>query len=296
MTVSVIVPSYNGKHRIHRTLDALSNQSTKDFETILVIDGSTDDTLATLKARRDFTSLRIIEQSNQGRAATRNAGAKVATGDILVFADDDMKPGKDFIESHLAHHKQRPNSVLVGSQIESLDEMETDIQRYKASRSRKWMHEIQQDHEGRLKSPFITAANFSISKRLFDELDGFDSALTDAEDRDLAIRCFKQGVPIYFNAEIISWHLDKISARSYAGRLKEYAQATKILEQKHPDYLKQEQPNGSGFKLFIYQLAAAPFWLWLIDRFNVFRLAPKALRFRTYDVIFTGVYLQSKNR
>ena len=44
MTVSVVIPSYNGAHRIHRTLDALVDQTHLPEEVIVVIDGSTDDT------------------------------------------------------------------------------------------------------------------------------------------------------------------------------------------------------------------------------------------------------------
>lgn len=294
MKASVIIPTYNGRDRIGRTLDALGAQSMKEFETIVVIDGSSDDTLVVLKSRKDYDMLRIVEQENQGRAGSRNSGAALAIGQILAFCDDDMRPNPEWVERHLAHHDHHHDSVLVGGQMEDYNEMGSDIQRYKAHLSRKWTALVHTEENGTMKAPFITAANFSISKSLFEKLGGFDDAFTDAEDRDLAIRCKKQNISIYFDPLNVGWHLDRITAKRYSNRLKEYHKATEQLKQKHPGYfetLKEGPPNG--LKKMVYLFCSLNLWIWIIDHFNLLRVVPRKLRYRFYDFCFTGVFIRS---
>jgi glycosyltransferase involved in cell wall biosynthesis len=86
LTISVIVPTYNGAHRILNVLRALEDQKVNDFELIVAIDGSNDDTLTVLNnSNFSFKNFRIIEQPNKGRASIRNLGAKNADGDLLIF-------------------------------------------------------------------------------------------------------------------------------------------------------------------------------------------------------------------
>jgi glycosyltransferase involved in cell wall biosynthesis len=83
-SISVVVPTYNGAHKVQNALRALSQQSLLPNEIIVVIDGSTDQTGE--KIHWEFIKsgqfqalaqvLCIIEQPNGGRAASRNRGAK----------------------------------------------------------------------------------------------------------------------------------------------------------------------------------------------------------------------------
>src|SRR6185369_7237614 len=92
MKASVIIPTYNGAKKIAVTLDALCKQTAEDFETIVVIDGSTDNTL---EVAQQFSSklqeLRIIQRPNGGRAVARNTGAAEAKTGVLIFFDDDVE-------------------------------------------------------------------------------------------------------------------------------------------------------------------------------------------------------------
>ncbi len=85
--VSIIIPAYNSAATIGETLRSLDAQEYRDFETIVVDDGSQDNTAAIVE--RDFPSVRVLRQANGGPAAARNAGARQATGDWLAFLDAD---------------------------------------------------------------------------------------------------------------------------------------------------------------------------------------------------------------
>ena len=94
MKFSVIVPVYNCERYLKRCIKSILNQTYKNFELILINDGSID---RSIEICREAASLDnrviIIEQENQGPGAARNNGIKNATGDFIVFIDSD-----DYIE------------------------------------------------------------------------------------------------------------------------------------------------------------------------------------------------------
>lgn len=86
MSLSLIIPTYNGAHKIVNLLDSLKEQTLQPNEIIIVIDGSTDNTIEVLQTYKQFfTNLTIIEQENQGRACVRNNGAKIAKSDYYNY-------------------------------------------------------------------------------------------------------------------------------------------------------------------------------------------------------------------
>jgi glycosyltransferase involved in cell wall biosynthesis len=145
LTISVIVPTYNGAHRILNVLRALEDQKVNDFELIVAIDGSNDDTLTVLNnSNFSFKNFRIIEQPNKGRASIRNLGAKNADGDLLIFYDDDMRPASDSVAKHLDFHRKYENCLCGGIQLEQEQMCRTDIQKYKRHLSFKWTAKYKQ--------------------------------------------------------------------------------------------------------------------------------------------------------
>ena len=87
MLFSIIIPAYNRRDLLRRTLDSVRAQTFTDFETIVVDDGSTDGTAEFLA--RQAGKVRVIQQGNSGPGAARNAGAAAAAGKYLAFLDSD---------------------------------------------------------------------------------------------------------------------------------------------------------------------------------------------------------------
>ena len=299
MTISVIIPTYNGAHKVVNALAALKQQTIQNFEVIVVIDGSTDGTWEVLH-QQDFglPHLKIIQQANGGRSVSRNRGAKEAQGDILCFFDDDTRAIPNSLALHIAHHQKRPKSFLVGNVPEDTAKMQTDFQHYKAHLSRKWVAPLPTETPLNRQNLFLTAANFSTPKDLFWELGGFDERLTDAEDFDLGVRAFQQGVPVYFDIENIAWHDDFITCKTYLRRLEQYAQSHKTLMNLKPEVyteFNQYQPQPlSWFKKSIYGLFSPNFWVGGIDK-NILQFLPQTLRYKLYDIITTA-QIQKKRK
>jgi glycosyltransferase involved in cell wall biosynthesis len=99
--VSIIIPVYNEEKDISNCIKSLKKQTFKNFELIIVDDGSTDNTLEIAKqaAKKEGLDLRIIKQNHRGPGEARNLGAKNARGKILVLIDADMTFDKNYIKN-----------------------------------------------------------------------------------------------------------------------------------------------------------------------------------------------------
>lgn len=98
--LSIIVPVYNGEKYINQTVDSILAQTFKDFELILINDGSTDRTREILeKCKEKDKRLRVIHQENSGPGAARNVGIREARGEYIGFVDGDDMVAKTMYET-----------------------------------------------------------------------------------------------------------------------------------------------------------------------------------------------------
>ncbi|MDR6550710.1 glycosyltransferase family A protein [Paenibacillus qinlingensis] len=116
MKASLIIPSYNAKHRLYLNLVSLSYQDypLQDFEVVVVDNGSTDDTADMLsKFEANFPLITVRIEQNKGIAHGRNQGILKAVGDILIFHDSDMIASQDYVRKHIEAHRIT-NKVVCG--------------------------------------------------------------------------------------------------------------------------------------------------------------------------------------
>jgi glycosyltransferase involved in cell wall biosynthesis len=93
---SIIIPTYNRAHIIKRPIDSILAQTFKDWELIIVDDGSTDDTKEIIESYKD-PRIRYVWQENQERSASRNHGIELAKGEWICFQDSD----DEYLPEHL---------------------------------------------------------------------------------------------------------------------------------------------------------------------------------------------------
>ena len=123
--ISIIICTYNRQDCILRPLEALKEESFKDFEVILVDNNSSDRSPELIK---DFCQkypdfpLHYFLETRQGRSYARNRGLNEARGEILVFLDDDALPHKDYLENLSRHLMELPEVSAFGGKIEPLFE------------------------------------------------------------------------------------------------------------------------------------------------------------------------------
>ena len=116
-TASVIIPTFNRWDTLEQTLSALERQTWRNFEVLIVDDGSTDGTSERLGQWRsqheDNIDLKSFRQPNLKPGQARNHGLRYATGDIVIFIGDDTIPDPDFVESHMTKHKRMGEACAV---------------------------------------------------------------------------------------------------------------------------------------------------------------------------------------
>lgn len=106
---TIVVPAFNCTETLPATIASLRAQTFRDFEIVIVNDGSTDDTgaLAERLARND-ARIRVIHQANRGLAGARNSGIAAAGGDFIGFCDADDLWAPTKLESHVDHLLSEP--------------------------------------------------------------------------------------------------------------------------------------------------------------------------------------------
>ena len=116
--ISVVIPIYNSEQFLKRCTDSVLSQSYKNFELILVDDGSKDNSgkMCDYIASQD-NRVHVIHQENAGAGAARNAGINIAKGEYIVFVDSDDMIEPDYMELLSKH-----NEDLVFIDVDRVDE------------------------------------------------------------------------------------------------------------------------------------------------------------------------------
>ena len=104
---SIIIPVYNVEEYIDKCLESVFNQTEKDFEVIVVNDGTKDNSMSIVEKY----PVKIINQKNQGLSAARNHGVEKAQGDYLIFLDSDDYWNKDLLKEINKSLKNNPDVV-----------------------------------------------------------------------------------------------------------------------------------------------------------------------------------------
>ena len=97
---TIIVPVYNAGDFLHRGVDSILNQNFRDFELVLVNDGSTDQSFDICNTYAKLDSrIKVFTQKNAGVSSARNLGIRNATGDFITFVDSDDFVGESFLKN-----------------------------------------------------------------------------------------------------------------------------------------------------------------------------------------------------
>ena len=111
--VSIIIPIYNAENTIEKCISSILKQTYKDYELLLIDDGSTDNSLKVIKKYSKYKNIRILNQENHGVAYTRNRGIKEATGDYIMFIDNDDFIDSDYIEKHITTISKENSDIVI---------------------------------------------------------------------------------------------------------------------------------------------------------------------------------------
>ncbi|MEZ4593164.1 MAG: glycosyltransferase family 2 protein [Chloroflexota bacterium] len=218
MKISLVIPTYNRLDSLKRVLSGLENQidvSLSDFEVIVISDGATDDTNEYLTTLVTPLNLVPILQKNGGAAAARNSGIKAASGELILFLDDDVFPTPRLIAEHLdVQGKYAENVAVLGPMRTPSDfdmapwvlwEQAMLEKQYTAMREGEWEPTARQ---------FFTG-NTSLPRKCLLEQGGFDTQFRRAEDVELAYRLAGAGLKFVYHEKAIGYHYAHRSFNSW---------------------------------------------------------------------------------
>lgn len=195
--VSVIIPTYNRENYVVKALDSVLNQKFKDYEIIVVDDGSTDDTKK-IVINKYGHRLRYIYQENSGVSAARNTGIKVAKGEWLAFLDSDDEWMPDYLLTQVETAVQNPGICM---QATNIIIMESSGEAHSNFFNNGTLLEFKGKDYLLFKEPFslivkhaaMAVGSLIILREAVIKAGLFDEGLTLCEDLDLTARVALQG-------------------------------------------------------------------------------------------------------
>jgi peptidoglycan/xylan/chitin deacetylase (PgdA/CDA1 family)/glycosyltransferase involved in cell wall biosynthesis len=293
--LSVVVPTFQRCDVVVESVRALAQQDYAGaFEVIVVVDGSADGSANALRELDTPFPLKVVEQPNQGPAATRNRGAAEARGTLLLFLDDDMEAHPSLLSEHERSHREGAD-VVVGH----LPLHPDSPQNFLTAGVAAWAEERGRRlaAQGELGLRDLISGQMSVSKELFWQIGGFDAGFTRGgafgnEDLDFGRRLAAAGSRIAFNPQAVSRQRYVVTPRRYLRQWREAGRSAVLLARKHPDQLEAVFAGRRPRRLDRVLLR----WLRPAMRAGVLALAQIAPRARTTARLFFRLRLLEYQR
>lgn len=189
MTFSIVIPAFNEEKLLPRLLEALDNQTYKDFEVILVDANSTDKTIEEAKKKSKKFPLQIISTTEKNVSGSRNIGASKAKGDYLFFIDADNYIHSAFLKE-ISALLEKNYQMIVPSIVPDSRNLYYKVV-YKLANFFVFLAE-------KFNMSFSTGGNLVIKRDVFDKLNGFDKTIFVGEDHDIVERARKKDFRVTF--------------------------------------------------------------------------------------------------
>ncbi|ATC63284.1 hypothetical protein CMV30_04555 [Nibricoccus aquaticus] len=188
--ISVIIPAYNVAPYVRDALASVQAQTFRDFEIIVVNDGSTDSTLAILQGiAATEPRLKIISRPNTGIVGAMNDAIAASSAPFLARMDGDDLCAPQRFERQLAFLQANPAVLLVGSNVEFIDSTAARLKTYAPPHDASAIHTaLLAGNSGALIHPAVMGP-----RRAWTETGGYREAYKFVEDYDLYLRAARLG-------------------------------------------------------------------------------------------------------
>ena len=245
---SVVVPTYCRPRELRRLLEALARVDfpREHFEVVIVNDGApagAGETVGLFAGQLDVT---LVDTSHAGPASARNAGARAARGEYVVFTDDDCMPVPDWLgtlEAQVCAHPQNG----IGGEIRNA--LTGDVFSTASQTLIQYLYDFY--HVSRDQHGFFTTANLALPRVPFLELGGFDVSfpLAAAEDRDLCDRWRERGLHIHFAPDVVVEHAHSLNFSGFCRQHFNYGRGAVYLHRAR-DRRGREQPRFESLRFY----------------------------------------------
>ena len=236
MKYSIIVPVFNRPDEVDELLESLSNQTLKDFEVIIVEDGSTRNCKDVCDKYADILALHYYAKENSGPGQSRNYGAERASGDYLLILDSDVVLHEGYIQAVEDSLKETPAEAFGGP--DAAHPSFTPVQKaISYSMTSFFTTGGIRGGKTKLDKFYPRSFNMGIRRDVYLQLGGF-SKMRFGEDIDFSYRIVEAGYKPRLFPEAWVWHKRRTDFRKFFRQVYNSGIARINLEKRHPGTLK----------------------------------------------------------
>lgn len=247
MRFSVIIPLYNKEPYVRKALQSVCDQCFKDFELIVVDDGSTDDSYSVAKKEleRSHVNYRLIHQNNEGVSIARNNGVTESKGEYICFLDADDWWSPSFLERIDWLIREYPDAGIYGTNYYIINRGQQRIGLHIPSTG--YINYC--DCYRKMQMP-LTSISVAIPTEVFQTMGGFKAELKLGEDFDLWIRIALQYKVAYLDEPLAFYYQDSEKNWRAVGRMHDPSEHMLW----NLGYLENEEKNNPDYKRLIDEL------------------------------------------
>lgn len=288
---SIIVPVYNRPDEVADLLDSLEAQTSRDFETIIVEDGSTQPCRDIVEARATQANARYLSRPNEGRSPARNAGIDIARGRYLVFVDSDVVLPPDYIATLTAALAEHPLDCFGGP--DAAHDTFTTVQKAINFAMTSFLT-TGGIRGGRKALERFTPRSFNMgfSRQVFLSVGGFREMFS--EDIDLSTRIRRAGFSIGLIPEAAVFHKRRVSFAKFARQVYVFGMSRITLRLLYPETLRPVHLLPAlavliGVLLLVLGIFISPWWLLPIGVYLAALFVAALIRTRSLPVSLLAV-------
>lgn len=236
MNYSIIVPVYNRPDEVDELLESLTRQTFKQFEVIIVEDGSKNDCRSVVEKYSGALDIHYYYKDNSGPGQSRNYGAGRAKGDYLIVLDSDVVLPEGYLQAVEDELKANPCDAFGGP--DSAHHSFTDVQKaISYSMTSFFTTGGIRGGKKKLDKFYPRSFNMGIRRDIYQQLGGF-SKMRFGEDIDFSIRIFKAGCSCRLFPEAWVWHKRRTDMRKFFRQVYNSGIARINLHKRHPGSMK----------------------------------------------------------
>ncbi len=236
MRFSVVVPVFNRPDEVNELLESLTKQTLKDFEVIIVEDGSSIPCKDVCSKYNDRLHIIYIYKENSGPGQSRNCGAERASGDFLLILDSDVVLPTGYMQA-MADELDREDADAFGGPDRSHPSFTSVQKAISYSMTSFFTTGGIRGGKKKLDKFYPRSFNMGIRKSVYQKLGGF-SKMRFGEDIDFSIRIFKGGYRCRLFPEAWVWHKRRTDFRKFFRQVYNSGIARINLYKKYPESLK----------------------------------------------------------
>lgn len=236
MKYSIIVPVFNRPDEVNELLESLTHQTVKDFEVVIVEDGSQTPCKDVCEQYKDMMDIHYYYKENSGPGQSRNYGAERASGEYLLILDSDVVLPENYLKAVSDELSREPADAFGGP--DKAHSSFTDTQKA-ISYSMTSFFTTGGIRGGKKKMDkfYPRSFNMGIRRDVYLKLNGF-SNMRFGEDIDFSIRIFKAGCRCRLFPEAWVWHKRRTDFRKFFRQVYNSGIARINLYKKYPESLK----------------------------------------------------------